>query len=273
MLSTASSILRPRSGRATGRTASTVVRPASRARLAAVLGSLGALIILVAGCDGGAAADQPAAQSSTPIPTPTAAPAASIKPMVVPTKPYPVPSMPAKPAKTDELTSIGYGVKRVAWASAGTVDPTTSAACATTNAKLVVEKAALRFDCVVTAGGIRTTFAITSTTGAEHITWNFKVARLPVTEKKVEYEASRQAFKPARVTCDVDGTELVPLGDPDAITCWVAQTDNTSVTYHGGLDANGVITFALAPTPSPRPTRTSTATPRASSASPTPSTS
>ena len=137
----------------------------------------------------------------------------------------------------------------------------------------MVEKASLHFGCVVTAGGVRTTFAITSTTGAKHITWDFKVAQLPVAEKKVEYEASRQAFKPARVTCDIDGTELVPLGDPSAITCWVAQTDNTSVAYQGGLDGSGVITFTLAAaTPAATPTPTRTATPSASSStSPSPS--
>jgi hypothetical protein len=189
--------------------------------------------------------------------------------MVQPTKPYGLPKMPAKPANADELTSIGYGVERIVWASAGVVDPKTAVTCTTTNAKLVVDKAALRFDCVVTAGGVRTTFAITSKTGADKISWDFTVARLPVTEKKVAYEASRQAFKPARVTCDIDGTELVPLGDPNAITCWVAQPDNTSVTYRGGLDDSGVITFALAATPTPTPTRTSSPTP---SGSPTAST-
>jgi len=193
--------------------------------------------------------------------------------MVQPTKPYPLPSMPAKPAKADELELIGYGVKRIVWASEGVVDPKASAVCDTTNAKLVVEQASLHFGCVVTAGGVRTTFAITSKTGAKHITWDFKVAQLPVAEKKVEYEASRQAFKPARVTCDTDGTELVPLGDPSAITCWVAQTDNTSVTYEGGLDDSGVITFALAAaSPAATPTPTRTATPSASSStSPSPS--
>jgi hypothetical protein len=228
------------------------------------------LIIVLAGCSGGAAGDRSPTQTtaSTSTPTPTAAPAASIKPMEQPTKPYPLPKMPAKPAKADELALIGYGVERIVWASAGTVDPKTSVACATTNAKLVVEKASLTFDCVVTASGVRTRFAISSRTGAQHITWKFKVDRLPVTVKKVEYEASRQAFKPARVTCDLDGTELVPLGDPNAITCWVAQTDNTSVAYRGGLDDSGVITFALAATPSPEATPTAATTP-----TPTPTTS
>lgn len=181
--------------------------------------------------------------------------------MTQPAKPYPLPSMPAKPAKADELTLIGYGVERVVWASAGVVDPKTTIACGTTNAKLVVEKAALQFDCVVTASGVRTTIAISSTTGAKHINWDLRLARLPVTEKKVEYEMSRQAFKPARITCYVDGTELVPLGDPSAITCWVAQTDNTSVRYHGGLDDSGVITLTLAATPSPTATPAATGVP------------
>jgi hypothetical protein len=215
-----------------------------------------ALAIVLAGC--GSTPDAPPAASSTPTPTPTAA--ASLLPMVQPTKPYGLPKMPAKPANADELTSIGYGVERIVWASAGVVDPKTTVSCATTNAKLVVDKATLRFDCVVTAGGLKTTFAITSTTGAQKISWDFKVARLPVTEKKVVYEASRQAYKPARVTCDIEGTELVPLGDPKAITCWVAQPDNTSVTYLGGLDDSGVITFALAPTPTPTPTPTASPT-------------
>lgn len=227
---------------------------------------LGLLVVTLAGCSGSATDDTSAPQSSTPTPTPSAAAAASLKPLVRPTKPYPLPSMPAKPAKADELTSIGYGLERIVWASAGVVDPKTSVACATTNAKLVVDRAALRFDCVVTASGIRTTFAITTTTGAQRINWIFKVVRLPVTETKVEYEVSRQAFKPARVTCDVDGTTLVPLGDPEAITCWVAQTDNTSVTYVGGLDDSGVITFTLAPTPTP--TSSSTPTPTTSPSTP-----
>lgn len=98
--------------------------------------------------------------------------------------------MPAKPSKADELTSIGYGVERIVWASAGSVDPTTSAACATTNAKLVAEKATLTFDCVVTASGVRTIFAVSTTTGARRINWDFKVASLPVTGAKVEYEAA-----------------------------------------------------------------------------------
>ncbi len=265
MLTTARSKLRIVSGLVTRRNAAPAVRRVPAARLAAVGG---ALLIVLAGCSGSGAADQSAALPATPTATPS--PAASLRPMVQPTKPYTLPSMPPKPAKADELTLVGYGVKRVVWTSEGFVDPKTSAACDTTNAKLVVEKASLRFDCVVTAGGVRTAFAITSKTGAKHITWDFKVARLPVTEKKVEYEASRQSFKPARVTCDIDGTELVPLGDPNAITCWVAQTDNTSVAYHGGLDDSGVITFTLAAVPTPAPTPT--VTPSVSSTtSPTPS--
>lgn len=234
-------------------------------RATAVNGAVGALIVVLAGCSAGAAGDQ----STATTPTPTPVPAASLTPMLQPTSPYPLPSMPAKPAKADELTSIGYGVERIVWASAGTVDPKSAVACSTTNAKLVVEKALLRFDCVVTASGVRTTFAISSTTGAKHISWKFKVARLPVTSNKVQYEASRQAYKPARITCDVDGTALVPLGDPKAITCWVAQTDNTSVAYHGGLDDSGIITFTLAASPSPAatptdsPTGTPTGTPTA----------
>jgi hypothetical protein len=220
------------------------------ARRVAAVGA--ALAFVLAGCAG--TPDEAATPPITPTPTPTAA--ASLHPMSQPTKPYGLPKMPAKPANADELMSIGYDLERVVWASSGVVDPKTAVTCATTNAKLVVDKAALRFDCVVTAGGVKTTFAVTSTTGAKKIGWDFKVARLPVTEKKVVYEASRQAFRPARVTCDIDDTELVPLGDPNAITCWVAQPDNTSVTYHGGLDDSGVITFTLAATPTPTPTKT-----------------
>jgi hypothetical protein len=232
-------------------------------RLAAVGGVLALVLV---GCGG----SPDAAPTASPTPSPTPSAAASLLPMVQPTKPYGLPTMPAKPANADELTMIGYGLERVVWASAGVVDPKTKVSCATTNAKLVVDKAALRFGCVVSAGGVKTTFAVASTTGAEKISWHFTVARLPVTEKKVVYEASRQAYRPARVTCDIEDTELVTLGDPNAITCWVAQPDNTSVTYHGGVDDSGVITFALAPTPTPTPTRTS-ASPTGPSASPTPS--
>jgi len=270
VLTTASRILRIHIGRAPRPAAQIAGWCGSAGRLGA---AVAAMVIVLAGCGSAGAADgSDESAAVTPTPTPTPAAAASLSPMTQPAKPYPQPSMPLKPAKADELTLIGYGVERIVWASAGVVDPTTTVACNTTNAKLVVEKAALRFDCVVTASGVRTTFAISSTTGPKHIAWDFKVARLPVAQKKVEYEMSRQAFKPARVTCDLDGTELVPLGDPDAITCWVVQTDNTSVSYHGGLDDSGVITLTLAPLPSPAATPTRSArTTSSSSTSPTPS--
>jgi hypothetical protein len=168
--------------------------------------------------------------------------------------------MPPSPKKADELETLGYRLERVVWASLGTVDPKTHVACDTTNDKLVTVKAALTFHGDVKARGTTTRFVVTTKTGTTSIDWTFKVEKLPMTTKKIEYEAARQAFEPARVTCDVDGTELVPVGVPTAVTCWVAQTDNTSVAYRGGLDATGVITFRPV---TPKPT-THTPTPTTS---------
>jgi len=191
--------------------------------------------------------------------------------MVQPTKPYTLPSMPPKPAKADELTLVGYGVKRERL-DVRRLRRSEDLGCLRHHERQARGREGCR--CGSTASSPQAACGRRSRsrakTGAKHITWDFKVARLPVTEKKVEYEASRQSFKPARVTCDIDGTELVPLGDPNAITCWVAQTDNTSVAYHGGLDDSGVITFTLAAVPTPAPTPT--VTPSVSSTtSPTPS--
>lgn len=202
-----------------------------------------------------------ASSSETPGggPPPKLAP---LKPMQQPTKPFQVTKLPKETGST-ELDSIRYGLKKVAWVSLGAIPDSTKSTCTVDNADLVAikQKASKAFSCAVmtgikqttgnskrtTVGDLTTTtFAVRATRRASTIDWTYTARSLPVSQAKIEHEIARQADDPARITCLVDETVLLRVGDPDAVHCFVTHRDNAQTSYFGGLDTKGALSFATA---------------------------
>jgi hypothetical protein len=204
-----------------------------------------------------------AAASATPSASarPTLAP---LRPMRQPTKPFQVTRFPKATGST-ELDSIRYGLKKVAWVSLGTIPSSTRSSCTVSNADLVAikEKTSKSFTCSVVTGTKHTTgkdkskkttivdatttrFAVRATRRSSTIDWTYSARSLPVSQARIYHEMVRQADDPARVTCMVQGTVLLRVGDPDPVRCFVTHPDNTQTTYFGGLDTLGALSFATA---------------------------
>jgi hypothetical protein len=181
-----------------------------------------------------------------------------------PTKPFQVTRFPKETGST-ELDSIRFGLKKVAWVSLGTIPSSTRSSCTVSNADLVAikEKASKSFSCSVVTGTKHTTgkgktekttivdstttrFAVRATRRGSTIDWTYSARSLPVSRAKIDHEMIRQADDPARVTCMVQGTVLLRVGDPDPVRCFVTHPDNTQTTYFGGLDTKGALSFATA---------------------------
>lgn len=175
--------------------------------------------------------------TATPVPTPT------LTAMAQPKKPYPSPAPLPLGKNPSELDSMKYAMEKVVWASLGTADPKTSAFCTTLSKMLVRATHPVHFTCTIKAGGVGTEFKVVATKKTDEIDYAFTTTKLPVTMRKVDYEAARQVFDPAKINCDVAKTKLVPVGDPDQITCWVTHPGNTRTRYFGELDRYGVLTF------------------------------
>ena len=205
--------------------------------------------------------DPTRARTPTPEPTPTRLPA-----MTQPRKPYPSPTPRPLPTNPSELDHMKWAMEKVVWAALGQTDPDTSAFCTTLSKTLVNATDPVHFTCRVDANGVTTRFTVVAERKNDEIAYRFTADKLPVTRAKVDYEAARQVFDPARIHCDVTGTELVRVGDPDEIACWVRHPNRTRTRYYGELDRYGVLTFrteqqlqALA-SPSPAATKRPKAT-------------
>jgi hypothetical protein len=181
-----------------------------------------------------------------------------------PTKPFQVTKLPKQTGST-ELDSIRYGLKKLAWVSLGAIPDSTVSSCTVTNADLVAikEKASKAFSCAVVTGAkiatgkgsskkttvsdkVTTHFSVRATRRSSSIDWTYTARSLPVSQAKIEHEIARQAKDPARITCLVDGTVLLRVGDPDPVHCFVTHPDNSQTPYFGGLDTKGALSFATA---------------------------
>ena len=184
--------------------------------------------------------------------------------MKQPTKPFQATKLPKQTGST-ELDAIRYGLKKVTWVSLGAVPGSTTSSCTVDNGDLVAikEKSSKSFSCAVVTGTPLTTgkggtkkttvadpttthFAVKATRRGSTIDWAYVARSLPVSQAKIEHEIARQADDPARITCLVSGTVLLRVGDPDSVHCYVTRPDNSQVSYFGGLDTKGALSFATA---------------------------
>ena len=184
--------------------------------------------------------------------------------MQQPTKPFQVTKLPKQTGST-ELDSIRYGLKKVTWVSLGAIPGSTTSSCTVDNGDLVAikDKSSKSFSCDVVTGARRTTgqggskkttvadptttrFAVKATRKGSTIDWSYVARSLPVSQAKIDHEIARQAEDPARITCLVDGTVLLRVGDPDTVHCFVTHPDNSQTSYFGGLDTKGALSFATA---------------------------
>jgi hypothetical protein len=174
----------------------------------------------------------------SPVPTVT------LSPLPQPEKTFATPQMPKAPAKSDaELTRIAYQLKTEVWKSAGVVDPKTTKANCTVSENDIIQVGTYDFTCDVSLWGSSTRFGVRAKVTRSEVEASWTAKRLPVSEEKAIYEATRQSFKPARVTCDIIGLELVEVGNQNAFTCWVTDVYNESVTYRGELLPTGALAF------------------------------
>ncbi|SDS71235.1 hypothetical protein [Actinopolymorpha singaporensis] len=180
----------------------------------------------------------------TPTKTPTPTPTVTLTPLPRPTSTYPAPKLPPAPKdEAPELERIRYKLETIVWASAGEVDEKGTKSTCSKSEDDIVALGTYKFTCDVRLDDVQTRFAITATVKKSEVNWGWSAAKLPVTEKKAVYEATRQAFRPARVTCDVTDLEAVEVGTSSGLTCWVTDVYNDSVTYHGKLLPNGALAF------------------------------
>lgn len=181
--------------------------------------------------------------SPSPTPTPTPTPSPTLEELDTADTPFPTPSFPDPPGKSSaELDRIGYQLRKVAWTSAGYVDPDTDTDCSVSEDDLI-ETGSYDFTCTVSFDDVKTSFAVTAKVKEKKVYWDYSAKKLPVSEKKATYELTRQAFEPARATCNLVGTEPVRVGDKKALRCWVTTADNTETTYEGELVPDGSLIF------------------------------
>ncbi|MET9023197.1 hypothetical protein ABZV93_24800 [Actinopolymorpha sp. NPDC004070] len=180
----------------------------------------------------------------TPTRTPTPTPTVTLTPLPRPTSTYPAPKLPPPPKdEAPELERIKYKLETVVWASAGEVDQKGTRSSCSKSENDIIALGTYKFTCDVKLDDVQTRFAITATVKRSEVNWGWSAAKLPVAEKKAVYEATRQAFRPARVTCDVTDLEAVEVGTRTGLTCWVTDVYNENVTYHGKLLPNGALAF------------------------------
>ncbi|GAA2758503.1 hypothetical protein [Actinopolymorpha rutila] len=180
----------------------------------------------------------------TPTKTPTPTPTVTLTPLPRPTRTYPAPKLPPRPKdEAPELERIRYKLETIVWASAGEVDEKGTKSTCSKSEEDIIALGTYKFTCDVRLDNVKTRFAITATVKKSEVNWGWSAAKLPVTEKKAVYEATRQAFRPARVTCDVTDLEAVEVGTRSALTCWITDVYNERVTYHGKLLPNGALVF------------------------------
>ena len=173
-------------------------------------------------------------------PTPTV----TLSPLPQPQKTFVTPRMPKAPSKTDtELMRIAYQLKTVIWESSGIVDPETTKAQCTKSADEIIKVGRYVFSCDVSLWSSSTEFKIRAKVNRSDVEWSWSADKLPVSEDKAVHEATRQSFKPARVTCDVIKLELVEVGVPNGLTCWVTDVYNKSTPYRGELLPDGALAF------------------------------
>ncbi|MEQ4205725.1 hypothetical protein [Actinopolymorpha sp. B9G3] len=172
----------------------------------------------------------------------SAAPTVTMSPLPQPEETFATPRMPKAPAKSDtELTRIAYQLKTEVWKSAGVVDPKTTKADCTVSENDIIQVGTYNFSCDVSLWGSSTRFGVRAKVSRSEVQASWTAKRLPVSEQKAIYEATRQSFKPARVTCDIIGLELVEVGNRNAFTCWVTDVYNEAVTYRGELLPTGAL--------------------------------
>jgi hypothetical protein len=182
--------------------------------------------------------------SADPTKRPSAVPTVTMSPLPQPKETFANPSMPKPPAKSDtELTRIAYQLKTEVWRSAGVVDPKTTKANCTVSENDIIQVGTYDFTCDVSLWGSSTRFGVRAKVSRSEVEASWTAKRLPVSEKKAIYEVTRQSFKPARVTCDIIGLELVEVGNRNAFTCWVTDVYNEAVTYKGELLPAGALAF------------------------------
>ncbi|REF37818.1 hypothetical protein [Thermasporomyces composti] len=183
---------------------------------------------------------EPSASATTTTPRP----AASLSPLPQPSETYPTPKMPKGPDKADpELSHIKYKLRTIVWNSAGVVDPKTTKVTCDVDEDDIIKIGTYDFSCRVTLWGSTTKFKVKAKVDESEVTWSWTATALPVSEQKAVYEATRQGWKPARVTCDIVGMKLVTVGVRDGFTCWVTNVLNESIPYRGELLPNGALAF------------------------------
>lgn len=177
------------------------------------------------------AKQNPDAREESPSSTPTI----SLAALEQPKDEYPEPKYPAAPKESAaELERIEYLLAKVAWSSAGVVDKDAETDCDIRESDLI-KVGSYKFDCEVGTSGVKVPFKVTAKVTQNALEWGFRAPWLPVSEQKAVYEAGRQAYRPARVTCDVVDVELVRVDKSDGMTCWVTDIHNKRTTYHGEL--------------------------------------
>lgn len=166
---------------------------------------------------------------------PSGPPKVTLKALEQPEHVYPDPKFPAAPKESEaELDRIEYILAKVAWSSAGVVDKDAETDCDISESKLI-KVGDYKFDCTVSTSGVKPTFKVAAKVTSKQVELDWRASWLPVSEDKAVYEATRQAFRPARVTCDIVDVELVRVDKSDGLTCWVTDTHNKRTTYHGEL--------------------------------------
>lgn len=158
-----------------------------------------------------------------------------LSPAEQPDKPFPKPDFPEGPEEAaPELERLEFELAKVVWTASGVVDTDADTDC-DIEAATLIKVGEYDFDCSVTSSGVTVDMAVHAEVTSDRMRWEFRVSRLPVSETKAVYEATRQSFKPARVTCDIVGVELVRVSKSDGVTCWVTDVHNERTTYHGKL--------------------------------------
>ncbi|WP_026256998.1 hypothetical protein [Actinopolymorpha alba] len=182
--------------------------------------------------------------ATTRTPTATPTPTVTLTPLPQPAETYAAPKMPAPPKDSEpELVRIRYALKKIVWSAVGEVnEDKTSSSCTRSNNDLV-RIGDYDFTCDVKFKGVRTRFKVTAEVKTSKVDWRWSAAELPVSESKAVYEVTRQAFKPARATCDLVDLELVKVGTQTGITCWVTDIYNERLAYRGKLLTDGAIAF------------------------------
>ncbi|MFI5708777.1 hypothetical protein [Kribbella sp. NPDC051620] len=210
----------------------------------AVFGLSALLVFLVAGCSdsspdaGGTPSTTGSSGPSAPASSIPTASTPTLKPLPVPSKPWPTPSVKGEPASDAPLARrIRFAISKQAQITAGRA-ATTTVNCPGIDKAETAGKHTLT--CTVTYAGKSYTGELTVDAKQYSATYKFTSDSVAIVRAKVVDAVLRTVPGAAKVTCTMDDVAVVKH-TADGIACDVTTTANAVQPYKAQISGNGQV--------------------------------